>query len=128
MIYDPAITDEDLKQDYAILRHTQGKCVAQCTFVSRRTIDAARRYWRGRKAGRRRLTGGDLNPVSTLLSEERSQVIQTALRRATPRQQKVAKLLMDGLQACQIAKRLHITRSAVTQILHRLRPLLLHAK
>jgi DNA-directed RNA polymerase specialized sigma24 family protein len=128
MTHDPAITSDDLMQDFEVDPHAQGACVAKATYVRRREIDAARRYTRHGVAALRMVQRIEPDPVSQLISEERARIVQEALRHATPPQRNVAKLLMSGLRRCDIAKHLGVTRSAVSHALQRLGPLLLHAK
>jgi DNA-binding NarL/FixJ family response regulator len=67
------------------------------------------------------------SPLSRLIFEEQKQLVHDALRRATPSQQRIARLLMNGLRSCDIASRLGVLPSAVTHTKERLRPLLLRA-
>jgi DNA-binding CsgD family transcriptional regulator len=123
MRHDPASTSEDFRQDYAVILHTRGQRVAQSTYIKRRKIDAARRYTRYCAVTQRFTPQADQDSLSRLILKERVQIIQGALRRATPAQRQVASLFLDGLKRCDIAKRLGISPSAVTHTLQRLRPL-----
>jgi DNA-directed RNA polymerase specialized sigma24 family protein len=124
MLDDPAITSDDLRQDFEIVRHTKGRHVAISAYVRRRRIDAARRYTRRGTAMQRLPQRVSPDPVNSLISEEQTQIIHAVLRRATRAQQNIAQLLMSGHQRCEIAERLGVSRGAVTRMLQRLRPLL----
>ena len=121
---DPAITSDDLRQDFELIRDNKGKRVTVSAYVQRRRIDAARRYTRRGTAVQRLPQRISLDPITKVISEERARLVHEALRRATPSQQTIAQLLMRGRKRCEIARQLGISRSAVTHMLQRLRPLL----
>jgi DNA-directed RNA polymerase specialized sigma24 family protein len=128
MTIDPAITEDDLHQEYCLKLFTQGAGVSKATFVRRRNIDAIRRYSRCAAAVRQRGQDADNDPITQLIADERKQLLQKALSRATHSQQQIARMCLDGHRACEIAALLHISKSAVTHALQRLRPLLAGAR
>jgi DNA-binding NarL/FixJ family response regulator len=125
---DPAITPDDLRQEFVITRLRAGERVGQATYVRRRQIDAARRQARRCTALKRLPRRVALDPLSGLVLEEMAARVQRAIRSATPRQQCVAQMLMDGLRPCEVARRLRVSASNVTHIVQRLRPLLIDVR
>lgn len=127
MFHDPAISSDDLTQDYSVPGNRKPNSVSISTYVRRRKIDADRRYTRRCAAARNLPSPVVVSPLNRLILEERQRLIARALRRATPSQRRIARLLMNGLRPCEIALRLCVLPSAVAHTKRRLRPLLVHA-
>jgi hypothetical protein len=105
---DPAITFDDLRQDYALILHKQERCIVWSTYVRFRRIDLSRRYTRGRSVAKQLPQRKVLDPLNQIMSRECKEMVQDALRRATPAQRNVANLVMHGFPLCEIAKRLGV--------------------
>lgn len=125
MPHDPAITSDDLRQDFEITRLTRGESVAISVFIRRRRIDAARRYTRRGTAVQSLPQRISPDIPNCVISKERTRIVRERLRQATPAQRRIAQLFMGGLPRSDIARRLGVSRGAVTHMLQRLRPLLI---